>query len=314
MSSDARHADDLSAARQRHRTGRIVRLVLGGAGLAFLVGALVSTWDRSERLLRSPVRLAVAFAVVVVALALWARAWSALFGAEVEQGELRHGFYLSQPGKYVPGGIWQAAGLVGLARDAGADVARASTAFVVLAVAQVAGAATVGGLAAIAAPDLAAPLRIAVISGLALVALVHRGWMVATLRLAARVAKRLDVSLIPTQRAILRAYAWSVAATAVAAVSFTVIAHPRSAGLDFSAVAAFATAWWIGFVAVPFPSGIGIREAVLLGALRTPLGSGVVLGAAVGQRLVSIAAELTLIAATGTRRLHRRRRRPPPAA
>ena len=310
MSCDARRGEDLSPSPRRHRTGRIVRIVVGAAGLGFLVGALVSTWDRSERLLRSPARLAGAFVVMVVALALWARAWSALFGPEAELGHLRHGFYLSQLGKYVPGGVWQAAGLVSLARDAGADLAAASTAFIVLAVVQVAGAATVGGFAAIAAPDLPAPFRIAVIAGLALIALVHRGWMVATLRLAARIVTRLDVSLVPTQRAILRAYAWSVAATAVAAISFTVIAHPRNAALDFSAVAAFATAWWIGFVAIPFPSGIGIREAVLLGALRTPLGSGVVLGAAVGQRLVSIAAELALIAATGTRRLQRRGPRP----
>jgi SAM-dependent methyltransferase len=315
MSSDARRGDDLSRppdrspSPERPRVGavvRVVRVVLGAAGLAFLVVALVDTWGRSERLLRSPVRLACAFAVVVLALMLWGRAWSALLGHEAEPRALRHGFYLSQLGKYVPGGIWQAAGLVSLGRDAGADLANASTAFVVLAVAQVAGAATVGGFAALVAPDLPTPVRIAVIAGLCLAALVYRGWMVATLRLVARVITRLDVSSVPPQAAILRAYAWSIAAAATAAASFTIIAHPRG-GLDVAAIAAFATAWWIGFVAVPFPSGIGIREAVLLGALRAPLGSGVVLGAAVGQRLVSIAAELTLIGATGTSRLQRRR-------
>jgi ubiquinone/menaquinone biosynthesis C-methylase UbiE/uncharacterized membrane protein YbhN (UPF0104 family) len=307
MSSSARLGDDLSRSPERHLVGRIVRLVLAAAGLAFLVVALVDTWDRSQRLLRSPVRLACAFVIVTVALALWARAWSGLLGHEAEPRALQHGFYLSQLGKYLPGGIWQAAGLVGLGHDAGADLARASTAFAVLAVAQVAGAATVGGLAAIAAPELPTPFRIAVIAGLCLAALVHRGWMIAAMRLAARVVKRLDPSSVPSQRAILRSYAWSVAATAAAAAAFTVIARPSSVGLGIAAIAAFATAWWIGFVAVPFPSGIGIREAVLLGALRAPLGSGVVLGAAVGQRLVSIAAELTLIGATGTSRIRRRR-------
>lgn len=308
MSSSARPGDDLSTAPQRRLAGRIVRIVLGAAGLAFLVIALIDTWDRSQRLLRSPARLACAFAVVLVALMLWARAWSALLRHEAEPKALQRGFYLSQLGKYVPGGIWQAAGLVSLGRDAGADLARASTAFVVLAVAQVAGAATVGGIAAIAAPDLPTPFRIAVIAGLGLVIVVHRGWMVAALRLVARVVKRVDVSSVPPQRAILRSYAWSVAATAAVAVAFTILAQPSHAGFAVAAVAAFATAWWIGFVAVPFPSGIGIREAVLLGALRGTLGSGVVLGAAVGQRLVSIAAELTLIFATGARRVQRARR------
>jgi uncharacterized membrane protein YbhN (UPF0104 family) len=317
MSSDARLGHDLSSspvssAPQRRVVGRVLRVVLGAAGLAFLVVALINTWDRSEKLLRSPVRLALAFAVVVVSLMLWSRAWSALLGHEAESRALRHGFYLSQLGKYVPGGIWQAAGLVSLGRDAGANLANASTAFVVLAVAQVAGAATVGGLAAIAAPDLPTGVRIAIIAGLCLAALVYRGWMVATLRLVTRVVKRLDVSSVPPQGAILRAYAWSVAAAAASAASFTIIAHPHNGSLGMAAIAAFATAWWIGFAAVPFPSGIGIREAVLLGALRAPLGSGVVLGAAVGQRLVSIAAEATLIGATGTSRLQRRRAKPRP--
>jgi SAM-dependent methyltransferase/uncharacterized membrane protein YbhN (UPF0104 family) len=258
-------------------------------------------------LLRSPTRLLVAFVLVVVALALWARAWSVLLRREADVPLLRHGFYLSQLGKYVPGGIWQAAGLVSLGRDAGATLASTSTAFVVLALAQVAGAATVGGLAAIVAPELSAPLRIAMIAGLCLSALVYRGWMVATLGFVRRVVTRLDVTSVPSQDAIISSYLWSIAATGLAAAAFAVIAQTRSVGAGATAVAAFATAWWIGFVAVPFPSGIGIREAVLLGALRVPFGSGVVLGAAVGQRLVSIAAELTLIATTGAARLRRKR-------
>lgn|GEM_PF-217532 len=286
---------------------RGVRVVLALAGLAFLVIALIDTWSRSAQLLRSPFRLAAAFVLIVVALTLWANAWSVLVRNASGPQALRHGFYLSQLGKYVPGGIWQAAGLVSLARDAGSDLASASTGFVVLAVAQVAGAATVGGLGAIAAPDLSPVIRIAMIAGLALAALVHRRWMVMALGLVARVVKRIDSSLVPPQRAILRSYAWSVAATAVAATSFVVIAAPSTVGVGVAAGAAFATAWWIGFVAVPFPSGIGVREAVLLGILHPVIGPGAVLGAAVGQRLVSIAAELALIGATGGRRLQRSR-------
>jgi SAM-dependent methyltransferase len=131
--------------------------------------------------------------------------------------------------------------------------------------------------------------------------------MVAALRLVGRKISRLDVAFVPTQQAILRSYAWAVVATAAAAVSFTIIARPHHAGIVVASIAAFATAWWIGFVAIPFPSGIGIREAVLLAALRAPLGSGVVLGAAIGQRLVSIVAEATLIGGSGTHRLRSRR-------
>jgi len=308
MSSSAPPGDDLTPPSRRRLVIRVLRIVLAAAGLAFLVIALVDTWSRSSELLRSPVRLVFAFVIVVASLMLWSRAWSALLEHEADARALRHGFYLSQLGKYVPGGIWQAAGQVSLARDAGADLTRASTAFVVLAVAQVAGAATVGGLTALFAPDLPTPYRVAVIAGLLLSLLVYRGWMVATLRLAGRVVKRLDVTGVPSQRAILHSYAFAAVATAVASASFALITRPHDAGLAFAALSAFATAWWIGFVAIPFPSGIGIREAVLLAALRTPLTSGVVLGAAIGQRLVSIVAEATLIGTTGTHRLRLRRR------
>src|SRR6478609_4011447 len=122
MSSSAQLGGALSTDPQRHRLRRIVRPALGVAGLVFLVVALVDTWDRSERLLRSPVRLGAAFVIVVVSLVLWARAWSALLAPEADRRALHHGFYLSQLGKYVPGGVWQAAGLVSLGRDAGADL------------------------------------------------------------------------------------------------------------------------------------------------------------------------------------------------
>ncbi len=287
---------------------RVVRVVLALAGLAFLAVAFIDTWSRSELLLRSPLRLGAAFALMVLALTLWANAWSVLVrSASAEPAALRHGFYLSQLGKYVPGGIWQAAGLVTLARNAGSDFGRASTGFVVLAIAQVAGAATVGALGAIVAPDLAPAVRVAMIAQGALVALVHRRWMVIALGLVARVAKRADSASVPAQPVIVRSFAWSVAATTVAASSFVVIGAPSSVGIGVAAGAAFATAWWIGFVAVPFPSGIGVREAVLIGILHTIIGSGAVLGAAVGQRLISIAAELALIGATGGRRLQRNR-------
>jgi SAM-dependent methyltransferase/uncharacterized membrane protein YbhN (UPF0104 family) len=292
---------------RRRTVIRITRVVLAAAGIAFLAVALVDTWDRSEKLLRSPVRLALALVVYLVSLMLWSRAWSALLEHQAERRALRHGFYFSQLGKYVPGGIWQAAGLVTLGRDAGAGLGDASTAFFVLAVTQVAGASTVGAIAAIAAPDLPTAFRVLVIASVLLVPLVYRGWMVATLRLVGRKISRLDVAFVPAQQAILRSYAWAVVATATAAVSFTIIARPHHAGIVVASIAAFATAWWIGFVAIPFPSGIGIREAVLLAALRAPLGSGVVLGAAIGQRLVSIVAEATLIGGSGTHRLRRRR-------
>jgi hypothetical protein len=248
-----------------------------------------------------------AFVATSVGLVLWANAWAVIVRAEPGRRALRQGFYLSQLGKYVPGGIWQAAGMVSLARDAGVQTGSASAAFGAFAVTQVVGAATVGGVLAIAAPDLPNVARFMMIAGLALVALLYRRWMVVALRQAARVVKRIDRATIPPQHAIVHAYAWCIGATICTAVSFVAIAHPPTTAAALAAGAAFATAWWIGFIAVPFPSGIGIREVVLIGLLNSIMSSGAVVTAAVGQRLASIAAELLLIGLTTGRRLQRGR-------
>ena len=57
----------------------------------------------------------------------------------------------------------------------------------------------------------------------------------------------------------------------------------------------------MGFLAVPFPSGIGVREAVLIATVASPSGAGPVIVASVVHRLVTMLGELVMIAITKTR-------------
>ncbi len=63
-------------------------------------------------------------------------------------------------------------------------------------------------------------------------------------------------------------------------------------------VAAFGFAWTIGFVAIPFPSGIGIREAALILTIGSGAPTSYVIAASVSHRLVSMMAELLMIVAS----------------
>jgi uncharacterized membrane protein YbhN (UPF0104 family) len=63
-------------------------------------------------------------------------------------------------------------------------------------------------------------------------------------------------------------------------------------GSPISAIFAFAAAWTVGFVALPFPSGIGVREAALVGLLGLP--SEFVVAASVAHRLVTIVGEIAV--------------------
>ena len=61
------------------------------------------------------------------------------------------------------------------------------------------------------------------------------------------------------------------------------------------AVSAFGAAWTIGFLAVPFPAGVGVREAVLIALVGRTTGAGAVIAASVAHRVVTIIGEFVFI-------------------
>lgn len=86
------------------------------------------------------------------------------------------------------------------------------------------------------------------------------------------------------------ALAWAVAAWAVLGGSLWAgIAHRDGDAL--AVAAAFAAAWAVGFLALPVPAGIGVREAVLLVLLEPSLGTSGALSYAVLTRVLHIVSD-----------------------
>jgi hypothetical protein len=303
------HAATRPKGRHRRLVGPAVKVAFSLLGLSFIGVELARNWHQAHRLTESWPRLIVAVAIGLAVVAISARAWTALLGRHGSSA-ISRGFYLSQFGKYVPGGIWQAVGQIGFARDEGIGLAQASAAFSVYAVVQVIAGAGVGSVFAAISPDLRTAWRLAIIAGALLTVLLHRGWMRAVLEVAARFVPRLHGGLLPGQRGIVLAYAWTAAGLSLAGVLFAVLLEPSGLGWWLAAISAFVTAWWIGFVALPFPSGIGIREAVLVGLLAPHITTGSILVASIGQRLIAIAAELTMVAQATVRVRRAARQRP----
>jgi glycosyltransferase 2 family protein len=274
---------------------RIVRRV--GAGvfvmvvLAFFAYTLADAWNKTDGRLPSIARLGFAAFLVAVGLLAAATAWANLIGSD---RRLDHGaaLLLSQLGKYVPGAIWQAAGLVSLARSVGVRVGRSVTAFTVMALTQ----AVAGGAFALvlalgwsSIPIL--PRVLLGLGGVAGVAFLDRRWMVKLLHVIPR-TRSASLDVVPPQMAIVRAWLASIvtlAATSAAYVlllgSFGVVHHP------VRVFAAYAVAWTIGFLAVPIPSGIGVRETVLAAMLHGVFPGSVIVAASVYLRLVTVATE-----------------------
>ncbi|HEX9775474.1 MAG TPA: hypothetical protein VGB83_07830 [Actinomycetota bacterium] len=265
---------------------RVVRTVFGLVSLAFVAIAFQTALGRYEGSV-VPAWPAIGAATVLVGagISFGARGWADLLGTR--DRAVVSGFLLAQLGKYVPGGFWQHAGQVGTAAAA-VPVSKAVAAVPIQALVYVAAAGAVGAWYGLFAAGAAGWVRLATIASAVLVLLIWRRWMDLLLRLGGRPGAKAR-ALLPPQRAITRSFTWSVGTLVASGAGFAALATAVGATESFlGATAAFALAWAAGFLALPFPAGIGVREAVLT-ALVGPAAP--VLAAAIAHRLVTIAAE-----------------------
>jgi hypothetical protein len=280
---------------------RAVRVGFGVVAVASVGYALFRTWDDSQgQVLPDPTTIGLASVVLVSSLIGGGLSWYTLFGPEAPR-RLMADFYLAQLGKYIPGGgIWQAAGQVGLSASRGYSATRVSSNLALHAVILLASALCLGGFL-VFATDL--PLWLRIVSGVGLAAplILHRSWMAILLRWVGGWL-RLDTEQTapPRQRTIVRSWLWSLLPTTGFSVAYGLMVHSLepSVGVWRGAIA-FAMAWAIGFVLVPFPAGLGAREATLV--VLVGGSTAVIIAASLALRLIAIGGDLIL--ASVTRRL-----------
>jgi uncharacterized membrane protein YbhN (UPF0104 family) len=289
---------------------RVVRAVFGIAAVAFLVIAFRKTLARAEGpVFPSPAHLAAGFVLMLAAMSFWARGWRALFDHPDHPGELTRGFYAGQIAKYIPGAVWQPARQLVSARQAGASLPAASAALVVAMVVQAIAAATLGAGLAFDG-ELPAWVRILAAAGLVAVLLLKRGWMVLALRLVSRALRReLSRDALPGQPRVIACFASTLVAMATSAGAFAVLSSSVDSTPPAFRLLAFSLAWGAGFVAVPFPSGLGVREAALLALLGRGNSSAALIAASVAHRLCSMGAEAVAVALSTLAARRKRMRR-----
>lgn len=270
------------------RVGTIALIVVV---LAFFTYAVVDAWNATDGELPSVARIGVAVGLWMAGLLCAGFAWAMLLGGD---HRMEHGASLivAQLGKYVPGGVFQASGQVALARSAGVSVRRGATAFSVLAICQAVAGCTFLPLLAFAWPSPPGWVRaVLVVGGVTSLALIDRRWMVWVLRKIPRTRDATE-ELVPTQAVIVRAWLASVVTLGLTTVAYVVLLGSYGRLHDpLWVVGAYAAAWTAGFVVIPIPSGLGIREAVLVALLHGAYPSSVLVATSVYLRLTTIAAE-----------------------
>jgi glycosyltransferase 2 family protein len=236
--------------------------------------------------------------LLIVNTLLSAFGWALLFERS-NTLELLRGYFVSLPGKYVPGAVWQAVGQVSTARRSGISGSAASVAFPFFVLSQIAAAGTLGVLFAVTAVD--APVWLRVVSGLGVVSvalLFNRSWACAALDVTSR-HTRLDLTAqhVPARSRLLGAYFCNLLGLGAASIAFAVVLRGIAPGdpAFASAAAAFGVAWGVGLLVIPVPAGLGIREGVLVLALNGSATVAAVVTASAIVRLVTIATEILVI-------------------
>lgn len=283
---------------RRARVLTAVGLVLGLAAVGFVVKTLVDSWPEVSEEIRTAEAGWLVAAAALAVLSMVSMAWNwrfvlRLLGAEVSARRVVPWYFVGELGKYLPGGIWPVVGRGELARRHGVTRSRAY-ASVALSLAVLYLAAMFVAAAflpfALSGGDFS-PWMLCLLALPVGVGLLHHRVLERMVAFAGRLAKRpLDVE-IPrwTDSLILVARyvpTWLLVGTATWCVARSIDAGASYPRVMFASV----LSWIAGFLAVPVPTGAGIRETVLYAA--SGLSKSVAVTTAVAARLLFVVVDL----------------------
>jgi len=273
----------------------VIQWILALAGLALLVAAVVAYRDQiAAGFVLSPWRFVLSASVTCLGLAFIGISWACLHDPRDLWFHVRR-FLIMQPAKYIPGGIAQPVGQVIAASQAGSSLNVTSSRFVahagVLACAGFllgttlitdAGRRGLGFLSA----------SVGLVLGVALVRLVDGLMFGRSVARVLRVVSRGSIQTHPTdfqipRNRLLLSIGSALIGLGSLSIGFAVMAQPSATATGL--FGAFAIAWTVGFIAIPFPAGLGVREIVLAAIL--PGAMGPLVAASLMQRVAQLVAE-----------------------
>ncbi|HEV2088080.1 MAG TPA: lysylphosphatidylglycerol synthase domain-containing protein [Cryptosporangiaceae bacterium] len=247
-----------------------------------------------------------ALLAMVASLFMW-RAVLADLGAPLSVKDGARVFYLSQLGKYVPGGIWSIASQVALTRELRVP-RRTSLAGGVLTIAVSTGVGLIvaGAMLPFAAPEAARKYWWIMLAIPVFLVALHPpvlGWLI---NRALRVIGRPPLPRAPTRAGLLRAAAWQLVVWLMLGVHAWLlvvgVGGPVGRSLPV-AIAGYALAYSIGLLAL-MPAGAGIRDLALIIAFGTVIPGPAALAVALVSRTLLVVVDLLM---AGIQRLVRRK-------
>ena len=245
-----------------------------------------------------PLGLAAACALLLLAMfmnaALWARVVKDLGGTHIPLKQAIPIFMIANLGRYVPGKVWQIAGLAALASARGVRPITATGAALLGQGLSVLAATAIGLGALLTGPESVRPWGLAAAGLLALVVLLIA--IPRSFHAGARLWFRLARTEVPTELDSIHGLQWLALYAlnwVVLALSFWVLVASFGVSAQIVPVAsAFAAAYVVGYLFIPAPAGVGIREGFLIAFLTPHVGVGSAGALAVIARIWTTAVEL----------------------
>ncbi|HEY3832692.1 MAG TPA: lysylphosphatidylglycerol synthase transmembrane domain-containing protein [Acidimicrobiia bacterium] len=275
-------SDSSAKRRRRLPLSLIFGSVLAVVGVAFVVVKISQQWSQVRHSLAHVsvgwLVLGVLLATVgMVAIALaWRPVLVALGAPHVSRATVIRWYFVGEIGKYVPGGIWSVAGRSELSSRRGGMPRSAAYGSVALSLFLLEiGAAIV---AAVAIPfsgiEHKHPIAWLVILLLPVgLAVLHPRVLSASLRGASKAARRELSVPIPDYRVMLRLIAGYVPAWFAIGGGTWAIARSLDPHAPFGNVfTAAVISWIVGFLLVPVPGGVGVREGAFTALVSLPKG------------------------------------------
>jgi glycosyltransferase 2 family protein len=281
------------------RMKRIVGIVLFAAAASLLLVVLFDTYDRLPKdvfHVRWQYAIA-AVAVIAAANTVGAVVWVLVLRGQRIRMPLSAGvriLALSQLGKYLPGGIWQPVGWLEFARRAGVRRSAGGVSILVVMALTLVAALIVGPCLLALDGTAGAFLWLLLVAPIAIAAL-HPRVLDRLLAFGTRLLRR-DVELPSLSfGVVLGGLAISIPSWLAYGGALALTAKSLNLGFAdrFSLLGgAFAVAWAVGFLALPVPGGLAVREAVLMLLLRGGgIGAAEATALAIASRLYFVVAE-----------------------
>jgi glycosyltransferase 2 family protein len=297
-------------ARGRYLVKRLsgsVGLIIGVAGAFFVVRELARHWDEvratAEGANLGPLVLAFAVGSLgMLTIGLGWRSCLSTLGVPRPALDTLRRYYVGQLGKYVPGGIWPVVGRAEMARRGGVPGAVAYGSTVLsLGLTYLAAVLTALGalLAGAGGGEQVRWEPVIALLPLGILALHPRvvGLVLETLRKVSR--RELDVPIPRWRSSVSLLFRHVPAWLAVGGATWLVAVALGASQADGRNLLFAATlSWVVGFLAVPVPGGIGVREAVFVAAATSLPSTGVAAAVALVARLLFILVDTTGAGAT----------------